>query len=229
MSIAGAAVVALSLMNVFRAEHGERILAWAALALLTIGIGGLSVKVPLVGCRLSFSDALIFLSLLLFGTDLATLTGALEGYAASSRRRADWYKRVFNAMGLAITVNIASRFLAGSVSLTAVWGHDKPSGEVILFGMLLVGIVHSLVNTVLVCGAVAMQEKGRFFGVMRHSLLWASGGSLAGALAASVVFLVVQQMGWVSFLSIVPVPVILYLLCRCMARRLNVRQAFSKG
>jgi len=51
---------------------------------MTILLGRLTVKLPLVtSCRLSFSDAFIVLSLLLFGIGPATLIGGLEGLFAT--------------------------------------------------------------------------------------------------------------------------------------------------
>ena len=77
------------------------ILAWLGIAALTLLIGRLSVKLPFPNCRVSFSDALIFLSVLVYGGDFGTLTAALDGFASSTRQNGTAHKKAFNTAGAA--------------------------------------------------------------------------------------------------------------------------------
>ncbi|HXH27825.1 MAG TPA: ECF transporter S component, partial [Candidatus Polarisedimenticolia bacterium] len=99
---AGVCALAISISEIVRREYGLGIVAWAVLALLTVVVGRLSVRLPFTDNRLSFSDAMIFLSLLAFGPDLAVLVGAIDGCAASRRSCRVWYKRVFNTAAVAL-------------------------------------------------------------------------------------------------------------------------------
>src|SRR5437899_121611 len=83
---AGAALFGLSLKSALTVGQptGDA-LVWSGIAVLTLLAGRLSIRLPLPRCIVSFSDALIFLTALLFGPELATLTGALDGYSSSAK------------------------------------------------------------------------------------------------------------------------------------------------
>src|SRR5712692_10412012 len=106
VAVGGGAVLLQSLRELVQAGIGPRLFAWVAIAALTILLGRLTVKLPLAtSCRLSFSDAFIVLSLLLFGVGPATLIGGLEGFFATPRGRGTGAKKLFNTTGIAIAVN----------------------------------------------------------------------------------------------------------------------------
>src|SRR3954451_6974761 len=70
------------------------------LALITIGIGSrISIKIPRVKGHISVSDTFIFLSLLLFGGEVAILLAAAEALCSSVR---------FSKLKLVITFNSAT-------------------------------------------------------------------------------------------------------------------------
>ena len=112
VAAAGAAVLVASVSNVLDLGFQSGELAWLGIAVLTVLIGRLSVKLPLPNCRVSFSDAFIFLSVMVFGGDLATLTAALDGFASSSRDKGTWHKKAFNTAGMALSVNLSARVFA---------------------------------------------------------------------------------------------------------------------
>src|SRR2546426_3409618 len=108
----GAAVLGQSLYHVAADGFEAKPLAWLGIAVLTLLVGRLSVKLPLPHCRVSFSDAFIFLSVMVFGGDLATLTAALDGFASSSRAKGALHKRVFNTAGVTLSLQPAARLFA---------------------------------------------------------------------------------------------------------------------
>src|SRR5438093_4171147 len=105
----GAVILADSLRRILAEGLDVGQLVWIGLAILTVVVGPLSVRLPLSNCKVSFSDVSIFLSLLAFGPHLAIATGALDGFAASTRRGGVWYKTGFNTSGLAISVCLSSQ------------------------------------------------------------------------------------------------------------------------
>src|SRR5881397_2715176 len=109
VAAAGAAVLGQSFYHLVTGVFETKDLAWVGIALLTLLVGRLSVKLPLPHCRVSFSDAFIFLSVMVFGPDLATMTAALDGFASSARVKGTWHKKVFNTAGMALSVNLAAR------------------------------------------------------------------------------------------------------------------------
>ena len=208
----GAAVIGVSLRHAALTESGPRVLAWAVLAVLTMMAGEFSLGLPLRACRLSISDALVFLSVLLFGTDLATLTGALDGYAASARSHGRWPKRVFNTAGMAISVYAASRLFTMAAQRAGLWGDAASSAARLALPLLLLAAAQYAVNTALVAGVVSITEGVPQLAIWKGSLRWAGTGYLAGSVAAALVFLVVRHAGPVSLVAVVPFPILFYLI-----------------
>jgi len=208
---AGAALLlGSSLGHIVRGAHDKHLLAWAVLAVLTLVAGRLSVRLPLPSCIVSVSDALIVLTVLLCGPDLATLTGALDGFAASKRARGGWGKRIFNTASVALSVGLASRLYA---RLAPQGGFNGPSAQVAV-ALLGLAVAQYAVNALLVAGAVALSEWISPAAVLGNSLAWAGTCYLAGLLIASFVFLLTRKVGVVSALAIVPAPLLLHVACR---------------
>ena len=219
VAAAGAAILAGSLRNVFASGFGAQELAWLGIAALTLLVGRLSVRLPLPHCRVSFSDAFIFLSVMVFGGDYATLTAALDGFASSSRARGAWHKRLFNTAGMAISVNLSARVFARLLPEGGVWG-SRFSAEDLLLPVAALAFTQYVLNTALVSGVVALKEHASPLAIWQDSSPWAGTAYLAGSAAASVVFLVVRELGVVSALAILPFPGILYLTYRACLDRL---------
>ena len=215
----GAWVLTLSLGDISRTAFGAGVLAWAAMAILTLMAGRFTVRLPLLGCRVSISDAFIFLSILLFGAALATLTGALDGYAASARQKGTWIKRAFNTAGMAISVNLSARLFAAAMHAGGIWG-DKPLpiGRLIL-PVLFLGVAQFLLNTAIVSGVVRLKEGVPVIKVWRSSLRWTGTAYMAGAVAAAVVFVMIQHAGVLSVVAILPFPAVLYVTYQAASSR----------
>jgi hypothetical protein len=229
ITVAGTGVLAASIHGLLRAEHGGSILAWAAMALLTLLIGPLCVQVRPIGCRVSFSDALILLSMLLFGGHLATLTAAVEGYAASSRARGLWPKRLFNTMGMAISIYLSSLLFRRLAPEGGIWGGGWAAVGILIPLMILVAISHYFVNAVLVSIAVSLERNVSPLTVLSGSICWSGTAILVGALAATSVFVLVRQTGIMLFIPVLPIPIILYFIYRAAMGRVEQLKAPSQG
>jgi|SRR6266850_779517 len=228
---AGTAVLGLSLRNVAGHEYGAEIAAWGSMALLTVLVGRLSLRLPLTTCIVSFADALLFLTVLLFGSDLATLTGALDGYAASRRARGTWVKRAFNTTGMALSVNLSSRLFFRMLPDGRVWGGALGLSVLGLVAPMLVLLgAQYLINTSLVAGVMLLKEGVPLVTVWRESFAWAGTASLAGSVAAGMVFLVILEDGIGAFLAILPFPLVLFFAYRASLRgRMPGANAPSRG
>jgi hypothetical protein len=199
------------------------------MALLTLLIGLLCVQVRPIGCRVSFSDALILLSMLLFGGNLATVTAAVEGYAASSRARGLWPKRLFNTMGMAISIYLSSLLFRRLAPEGGIWGGGWPAVGTLIPLMILVAISHYFMNAFLVSIAVSLERGVSPLTVLSGSICWSGTAILVGALAATTVFLLVQNVGYVLFLPVLPIPIILYFIYRATMSRVENLEALSKS
>ena len=226
VGLAGMALLGLSLrLVVASGRPGGEILLWAGIAILTLLAGRLSIRLPLPRCIVSFSDALIFLTALLFGPGLATITGALDGYASSARNGGTWRKRIFNSGGMALSVGLAARLFRRVVPEAGVWG----SSARVLAGIVLLAATQYVVNTALVIGAVTLNDRIAAAHVLHHSFAWAGVCNVAGTVAAACVFLAVRKLGATSCIAILPVPVVLHLLYRAAIERWQATKAPSRG
>jgi uncharacterized membrane protein len=225
MVVATGAVVLVDNLRLVLAEGLEmRHLAWLALAALTIVVGPLSVRLPLPNCRLSFSDASIFLALLAFGPHLATLTGALDGFAASTRRGGVWYKRAFNTAGMAISVYLSSLVFTRLLPAGRLHGPGLSAVDLVLPVAALV-FVQYLVNTALVSTVVALKEHVSPMAIWQDASPWAGTAYLLGSAAAALVFFAIRELGVFLALAAVPFPAILYFTYRaCLSRLLKMKR-----
>lgn len=219
VAAAGAAILAGSLRSILTSGFGTQDLAWLGIAVLTVLVGRLAVRLPLPHCRVSFSDAFVFLSVMVFGGDYATLTAALDGFASSSRARGTWHKRLFNTAGMAISVNLSARVFARLLPEGGVWGARFSAVELLL-PVAALAFTQYVLNTALVSGVVALKEHVSLVAIWQDSSPWAGTAYLAGSAAAAVVFLVVRELGAVSAFAILPFPGILYLTYRACLDRL---------
>ncbi len=221
----GAAVIALSVRNLLAADLGRTLYAWAAITLLTAFVGELSLKLPVRGCRLSFSDALIFLSFLVFGVDLATITAAVDGYTASSRRKGGWHKRLFNTAAMAIAINVAARLFNWLLPAQAMAAGVRLRVLDLVAPLLLIAAAQYAVNTALVSVAVALEKGIPLSDTWRRTFSWNGLALISGAAAAGIVFMVVRTVGLGSFIAILPVPIVLYHSYRVWKHRVIEKRA----
>ena len=222
---AGAVVLAASLRRLLAEGLEARHLAWLGLAALTVVAGPLSARLPLPNCKVSFSDASIFLSLLAFGPHLATVTGALDGFAASTRRGGAWYKRIFNTAGMAVSVYLSSQVFTRLLPEARLHGPGFSPIDLVLPVVALV-LVQYLVNTTLVSMVVALKEHVSLTAIWREASPWAATAYLASSAAAAVVFLAIRKLGVASALGVLPFPAILYFTYHaCLHRVMKVKGA----
>ncbi len=215
----GAAILGQSLFRVAAGGLETKDLAWLGIAVLTLLVGRLSVRLPLPHCRVSFSDAFIFLSVMVFGGDLATLTAALDGFSSSSREKGTWHKRLFNTAGMALSVNLAARVFT-RLTPRAGLGSGRVMAVDLLLPVAALAFTQYVLNTALVSGVVALKEHQSLVAIWQNSSPWAGTAYLAGSVAAAIVFLVVRELGVVSSFAILPFPGILYLTYRACLDRL---------
>jgi hypothetical protein len=218
VAAAGAAVVCQSLYHVATGGLAAKDLAWFGIALLTLLVGRLSVRLPLPHCRVSFSDAFIFLSVMVFGRDLATLTAGLDGFASSSGARGEVHKRLFNTTGMALSVNLAARVFDSLTPEGGQWAARLKITDLLL-PVAALAFMQYVLNTALVSCVVALKEHQSLVAIWHASSPWSGAAYLAGSLAAAIVFLVVRELGVVSTFAILPFPGILYLTYRACLER----------
>jgi putative nucleotidyltransferase with HDIG domain len=218
VSIAGAIVVAHSLLAAFLAPPPAE---WLVLAGLTLFTGSFTVKVPAQHARLSVSETFVFTSTLLFGPAAGTVTAVLEALVMSFWLKRSSLSRVFfniSAPAIAIWTAAQTFFLISGLKPGEI---QRPNlGEAV--GPLFVfALLYFVINTGLVAGAVRTQrdEPVRQIWLQNFAALsinYFVGGSIAILLVAYTPRIDVTSLG-----IIVPILLISYFTFRTSMGRLE--------
>ena len=230
VTVGGAWLLGSSLLSLMmRDDLGGSIVLWSVMALLTLATGSLNVIIRPIRCRVAFSDVFMLLSLLICGIAPATLIAALEGFAASSRERGQWPKRLFNTMGMAISIHCAALLFVRIVPDGGIWGAGWRSAGGLVPAMILIGAVHYLVNAFLVSIAVALERGVSPVTVLGGSILWSGTEILIGSLLATAVFALARHAGFYVVGPALLIPFGLHYLYRFTIDRLERARIPSRG
>ena len=204
---AGVAVTAYSLAHVTPAQLDIRFLL---IAIATVLIGPrLSIRIPQVKSHISVSDTFVFLTLLLFGGEVAILLATAEAACASIRIGKKNRTHLFNASVMAcatfITVWIL-RLLFGDALRTRDF--YSPNYIVLLCTM---AVVQYLGNSLMIATSSALKSEETVWQSWRQNYLWTSITYLAGASAAGIIARFIGNVGFFAFSATIPIIAIVYL------------------
>jgi diguanylate cyclase (GGDEF)-like protein/PAS domain S-box-containing protein len=203
---AGAAAVVFSVTHLTREQLDVRFLL---LAVITILVGPrLSIPIPRVKAHISVSDTFIFLSLLLFGGEVAILLATAEATCASLRIGRHARTHFFNAAVMAcatlLTV-LTVRLLFGST----LSGHNFFSPNYLAM-LSTMAIVQYLVNSILVAINSALKTEEAIWNSWSRNFLWTSITYLAGASAAGIIARFIGHTGIFALAATIPIIAIVY-------------------
>jgi len=175
--------------------------------LVCLGSHG-AVRIPRVSGRITVSDTLVFLTLLLYGGPAAVMLSALEGVYASLRISRKPITILFNAAVLSL-----STFLTAA-ALRALFGAADLAGDLYspsaLVAVFVMAFVQYAANTGLIAIEKSLKLGERFWPTWKTYYLWTSVTYLAGASAAGVTARLVQSVGFYAVLATLPIIAIIY-------------------
>jgi signal transduction histidine kinase len=216
----GAAALAYSIYRLPTALLDLRYLLLLVLVCLSSHV---AVRIPRVSGRITVSDTLIFLTILLLGGEAAILLSALEGVYASLRISRKARTLLFNSAVLAL-----STFLT-VWALRALFGTVELSGEVysaqFLAAVFVMALVQYFVNSGLIAGEKSLKLGESVWQTWKNYYLWTSVTYLAGASAASITARLVYTVGFYAVLATVPVIIIIYLTYRTYLKNFEAAEA----
>ncbi|MFL6257091.1 MAG: ATP-binding protein [Pyrinomonadaceae bacterium] len=175
--------------------------------LVCIGSHG-AVRIPRVSGRITVSDTLIFLTLLLYGGPATVMLSALEGVYASLRISRKPLTILFNAAVLALSTFLTATALRALFGAADVAANDySPSALAAVFVMAL---VQYATNTGFIAVEKSLKLGERFWPTWKTYYLWTSVTYLAGASTAGVTARLVQSVGFYAVLATLPIIAIIY-------------------
>ncbi len=202
----GAGVVAFSIAHLTRNQVDVRFLL---LALITVLIGPrLSIPIPRVKAHICVSDTFIFLSLLLFGGEVAILLATAEALCASVRIGSKTRTHLFNASAMACATFITVwtlRLVFGD----ALAVRDFYSSNYLAL-LCTMAVVQYLGNSLLIAASSALKSAEPIWQSWRKNFLWTSITYVAGACAAGIIARFIGHIGFFAFSATIPIIAILY-------------------
>jgi diguanylate cyclase (GGDEF)-like protein len=179
------------------------------LVLSTVVLGSrVAVRIPRINSNITVEDTFVFIALLLYGAEAATLLGALAGIAACSRLSKRPRTVLFAGASLACSIFITSHiltFIYGSLS-KLVTGSIPAT----ITAVSIMALAQYFSHTGLVAIANALKDRQSIWKMWHQNFLWISVTYFIGAAAASSIVRNVGSAGFVAFLIIIPIIAIVY-------------------
>ena len=186
-------------------------LQFLVLVCFTIGLGSrVTVQIPQFKSHISVSDTFIFLTLLLYGGELAIILAVVEAIASSwrfcTRRMTVW----FNAgiMAIATTVVVLGLKTFGLYSEDQLHGHVDHGAD-FLIALSVIALIQFLINTALASTYDALNGALPLWETWKNKYIWVFLTYFIGAAGAGVLVRLTDIVGFgVIFVSF---PIILFL------------------
>ena len=175
------------------------------LVVVTIGVGSrVGIRIPQLNTNITVDDTFVFIALLMYGREGATVIGAIAGLCSVLRISKRLRNVLFAPAALCCAVFLTSTVLQFLFGSTANLFQRGPSAAVI--AMCVMGLVQYLSHTGLVAVANAFKDNQSIWKMWSRNYLWISITYFAGAAAAG---LIVSSIGTARFYALlVTVPVI---------------------
>ncbi len=214
----GAVVCSYLLFQLDRSQIDIRFLM---LAVVTLCFGSrLGIEFSKHRVQITVSDSFIFLTLLLYGVELAVLLAAAEAFCSSFRFTKTWLIRFFNGGLLAVAT-----FVTGSV-LTLIFGSPVTLSSGQLSGTFVAALgviacVQFFVNSSLPALRQSLKLNLPFAQVWKQHYLWTSITYFAGVSAAGVTAKLINGSGFYAFVIMIPIISIIYFTYQTYRKQLQ--------
>ncbi len=224
-----AAGVAVSLYSLYRLPIAQLDVLFLLLAVVTVAITSrITVRVPGVNGRITISETLIFLAMLLYGGEAAILLAAADGFCSSlliSRKPITLaYNSALLAFSTFLTVSVVQFFLGPLVNLP----RGAFSAHFVL-AICVMALVQYLCNSVLAAVAHAWKYEQPVWQVYNTYCLWTSITYFAGASAAGFISKLIGVVGFYAIIATAPFIAIIYLTYRTYLKNIEVLAEAAKA
>lgn len=193
---------------------------WWLLAALTLLTGSFSLKVPTVSARISVSEAFVFLALLLFGRDVATLIVALDALVLTSWLHGSGRSAIrvlFNMSAAALALSSASWIFLQLVPESSTTFELNP----LLLPVAILATTYFAFNSCLIATAVGLATRTSPITIWRRNFAWLILNYLGGASVALLLYPYARDIDLTALSLIVPLLIIIYLTFRTSLGRLE--------
>jgi len=225
MRLVGALGLVVSTYCVLTLSTASIDVRFLVIATVTIVFGSrLGIDFSSHKIQITVSDTFIFLTLLLYGTELAVLLAGAEAFSSSLRFSKLWRTRFFNGGLLAISTFVTGTITAAVFGPIPALSQGPVSGDFIT-AICFIGGLQYAVNSFLAARRESFKLNLPFLETWKSHFLWTSITYFAGASAAGVTSKLVQSNGYYAFLALAPILAIIYFTYQSYRKQLQATLA----
>jgi signal transduction histidine kinase/ActR/RegA family two-component response regulator len=188
------------------------------------------IPIPRTTGQISFSDTFIFLTMLLYGGEVAVLLAAAENFAVSrfGKRHFSLFTSAFNATMMACATLLTvclMRLLFGPVT-------DLPHGDfsaTFVVALCVMALVQYVSNSAIAAVHTSLKAGEPLWVTWRNKYLWTSITYFAGASSAGITVKLASTAGFYALVAAVPIVAIVYLTYRTYLENINAMSAAAKA
>ncbi|HEX8558655.1 MAG TPA: hypothetical protein VF668_11150, partial [Pyrinomonadaceae bacterium] len=226
-----AAGAGVTLYSALRAPAAPLDLRLAALVAVTLLVSSrFCIPIPRTTGQISFSDTFIFLTMLLYGGDVAVVLGAAENFAASrfGKRPFSLFTCAFNAAMMAcatfVTVRVMGR-LFGPVTELA----RGDFSATFVVALCVMALAQYVANSGVAAVHTSLKANEPLWVTWRNKYLWTSITYFAGASAAGITVALASTAGFYALVAAAPIIFIVYLTYRTYLDNLEAMSEAAKA
>ena len=199
------------------------------LTMITLGLGSrLSIQIPRLSSHISVSDTLIFLTMMLYGGDVAVLLAAAEALCSSLSFSRKAMTRLFNASVMACATFLTVWTLRWCFGPINELPHGIFSANFIS-ALCVMALVQYISNSGLVAVLAACKTDFPIWHTWSKYYLWTSVTYFAGASAAGLIAELVGIAGFYAVTVTLPIIIFVYFTYRTYLKNIEVMAAAAKA
>src|SRR6266536_1004108 len=218
----GAAILLFSLYRLPLARLDAPLLI---LALLVVAVSSnVVIRIPLVSGGITVSDTFIFLTLLLYGGELAILLAVADGFCSSLRVSRRPRTILFNSAVMACSTFITAWALSGCCGSIVELPRAGYTGGFI-GAICVMALTQYIANSGLIAAEKSFKTGQPFSITWRAFYLWTSVTYIAGASAAGIIAKLIGSFGFYAVTLTAPIVVVVYLTYRTYLKNIEASRA----
>jgi signal transduction histidine kinase/ActR/RegA family two-component response regulator len=226
--VVGAVVVLYSAINLPLQRLDLQLVPLAAFMLFVTS--RFCITIPRTTGKVSFSDGLIFIVMMLYGGEVAIILGAAESYQSSrtGRQPISVFTSTFNAAMMAVSTLLTYtilRLIYGDVTALARGEFSAAFAS----ALCAMGLVQYVGNTAIVATHTALKANEPVWVTWRKRYLWTSITYFGGASAAGITVKLISTAGFYALVAGAPIIVIIYLTYRTYLDNIEAMSAAAKA
>jgi diguanylate cyclase (GGDEF)-like protein/PAS domain S-box-containing protein len=195
----------------------------------TIGLGSwATVKIPRLKTHIAVSDVFVFLTLLLYGGEIAIVLAAIEAFFTSWRFCSKKITIFFNvaAMALSTSVVVSLLTVSGLYSNGAIQSYVE-SPQNLVIALSIMAVVQFLVNTILASVHDSFANALPWWETWKSKYIWTFFTYFAGAVGAGTLVNLAHLVGFGLIVATFPVILFVFLAYRMYLK--NVEMSIAQA